>query len=78
MTTTNAIESLHSQLRKIIKSRGHFPTDEAATELLYLALRNIKKRWAPAPIWSAALTNFAVVFPIALSPNHHPPHTQTF
>ena len=39
--TTNAIESLHMQLRKIIKTRGHFPTDEAATKLLYLALRNI-------------------------------------
>lgn len=63
LTTTNAIESLHSQLRKIIKSRGHFPTDEAATKLLYLALRNIKKRWAPAPIWVAALTHFAVLFP---------------
>ncbi|CAN5822976.1 IS256 family transposase [soil metagenome] len=63
LTTTNAIESLHMQLRKIIKTRGHFPTDEAATKLLYLALRNIKKRWAPAPAWQAALTHFAVLFP---------------
>ena len=63
LTTTNAIESLHSQLRKIIKSRGHFPTDEAATKLLYLALRNIKKRWHPAPTWVAAMTHFAVLFP---------------
>ena len=63
MTTTNAIESLHMQLRKIIKTRGHFPTDEAATKLLYLALRNIKKRWAAAPAWQAALTHFAVLFP---------------
>ena len=39
--TTNAIESLHSQLRKIIKTRGHFPSDEAATKLIWLALRNI-------------------------------------
>lgn len=39
--TTNAIESLHMQLRKIIKNRGHFPSDEAATKLLWLALRNI-------------------------------------
>lgn len=38
--TTNAIESLHMQLRKIVKNRGHFPSDEAATKLLYLALRN--------------------------------------
>jgi transposase-like protein len=63
LTTTNAIESLHSQLRKIIKTRGHFPSDEAATKLLYLALRNIRKRWAPAPTWGAALTHFAVLFP---------------
>jgi putative transposase len=61
--TTNAIESLHMQLRKIIKTRGHFPTDEAATKLLYLALRNIKKRWHAAPAWQAALTHFAVLFP---------------
>ena len=43
--TTNAIESLHMQLRKIIKTRGHFPTDEAASKLLYLALRNIIAKW---------------------------------
>jgi transposase-like protein len=63
LTTTNAIESLHMQLRKIIKTRGHFPTDEAATKLLYLALRNVKKRWRAAPAWQAALTHFAVLFP---------------
>lgn len=63
LTTTNAIESVHMQLRKIIKTRGHFPTDEAATKLLYLALRNIRKRWNAAPEWQAALTHFAVLFP---------------
>jgi putative transposase len=63
LTTTNAIESLNSQLRKIIKTRGHFPTDEAAAKLLYLALRNIKKRWNAAVHWTAALTHFAVLFP---------------
>lgn len=63
LTTTNAIESLHSQLRKIIKTRGHFPSDEAAAKLLYLALRNIKKRWHPAPTWQAAITHFAILFP---------------
>lgn len=61
-TTTNAIESLHMQLRKIIKTRGHFPTDEAATKLIDLALRNIRKRWNAAPEWQAALTHFAVLF----------------
>jgi transposase-like protein len=49
LTTTNAIESLHRQLRKTLKIRGHFPTDEAAVKLLYLALRNIKARWGAAP-----------------------------
>ena len=39
--TTNAIESVHAQLRKIIKTRGHFPSDDAATKLIWLALRNI-------------------------------------
>jgi putative transposase len=43
--TTNAIESLHIQLRKIIKNPGHFPNDEAAVKLLYLALSNITKDW---------------------------------
>lgn len=71
LTTTNAIESLHMQLRKIIKTRGHFPTDEAAAKLLYLALRNIKKRWSPAPHWMAALTHFAVLFPDRFVPEPH-------
>jgi transposase-like protein len=43
--TTNAIESLNAQVRKIIKTRGHFPTDEAATKLIWLALRNITDGW---------------------------------
>ena len=43
--TTNAIESLNMQLRKIIENRGHFPSDEAASKLLYLALRDIHTRW---------------------------------
>ncbi|MFN2604457.1 MAG: IS256 family transposase [Gemmatimonadaceae bacterium] len=61
--TTNAIESLHMQLRKIIKNRGHFPNDEAATKLLYLALRNIISKWKnAAPAWQAALTHFSIIF----------------
>jgi putative transposase len=71
LTTTNAIESLNMQLRKIIKTRGHFPTDEAAAKLLYLALRNIKKRWSPATHWLAALTHFAVLFPDRFTPEPH-------
>src|SRR6476469_4801828 len=43
--TTNALESVHARLRKIIKTRGHFPTDDAATKLIWLALRNITAEW---------------------------------
>jgi putative transposase len=63
MYTTNAIESLHMQLRKVLKSRGHFPSDEAATKLMYLALRNITRDWkVPALHWQAAMNQFAIVF----------------
>ncbi|SPS02386.1 putative transposase, IS256 family [Cupriavidus taiwanensis] len=48
MPVTNAIESINAQLRKIIKTRGHFPSDEAATKLLWLALRNITGKWGAA------------------------------
>ncbi len=61
--TTNAIESLHSSIRKVIKNRGHFPNDEAAAKLIYLALRNIEKKWKmPARTWKEALNQFAVLF----------------
>jgi len=46
--TTNAIESVHSRLRKIIKTRGHFPSDDAASKLIWLALRNITADWSRA------------------------------
>jgi putative transposase len=61
--TTNAIESLHMRLRKIVKNRGHFPNDEAATKLLFLALRNISKKWnMPQHNWKEAANQFAIVF----------------
>lgn len=61
--TTNAIESLHMRLRKIVKNRGHFPSDEAATKLLFLALRNISKKWnMPQHNWKEAANQFAIVF----------------
>ncbi len=61
--TTNAIESLHRCLRKIIKTRGHFPNDEAAAKLLYLALRNIETGWKAAPKeWLPALNQFDILF----------------
>jgi putative transposase len=61
--TTNAIESLNFQLRKVIKSKGHFPNDEAAMKLLYLALRNAQKKWRLGPrFWNSALNQFAIYF----------------
>jgi putative transposase len=61
--TTNAIESLHMQLRKVLKTRGHFPSDEAATKSIYLALRDITKKWKNPPVtWKLAATQFAIRF----------------
>jgi putative transposase len=61
--TTNALESVHSQLRKIIKTRGHFPNDEAATKLIWLALRNITAEWARGAMhWRAAMNQFAILY----------------
>jgi putative transposase len=61
--TTNALESVHARLRKIIKTRGHFPNDEAATKLLWLALRNITATWArAAPTWKTAMNQFAILY----------------
>jgi len=62
--TTNAIESVNMQLRKIIKNRGHFPNDEAAAKLIYLALRNITAKWKMPPVfWKSAMNQFAVRYP---------------
>ncbi|EKL2544864.1 IS256-like element ISEc58 family transposase, partial [Escherichia coli] len=61
--TTNAIESVHARLRKIIKTRGHFPSDEAATKLIWLALRNITAEWSRASQhWKAAMNQFAIIY----------------
>ena len=61
--TTNAIESLNMQLRKIIKTRGHFPSDDAATKLLWLALRNITADWGrAAKEWREAMNQFAILY----------------
>lgn len=67
--TTNALESVNMQLRKIIKNRGHFPSDEAAFKLLYLAIRNIVKDWTKPPVqWRSAMNQFAIVFGDRFSP----------
>ena len=61
--TTNAIESLNSQLRKVLKNRGHFPHDDAALKLLYVALKNAEKRWSRSiRDWNRALNQFAIYF----------------
>ena len=61
--TTNALESVHAQLRKIIKTRGHFLTDEAATKLIWLALRNITATWERGAMhWKTAMRQFAILY----------------
>lgn len=61
--TTNAIESLNMSLRKVTKNRGHFPNDEAMFKLLYLALKNIAKKWTmPIRDWKSALNQFTIMF----------------
>ena len=60
--TTNAVESLNMSLRKVIKTRGSFPTEEAAIKLLYLGLTHIVKKWTkPVQDWKAALQRFAIL-----------------
>ena len=61
--TTNSIESVNARLRKIIKTRGHFPSDEAASKLIWLALRNITAKWSHAAHdWKAAMNQFAILY----------------
>jgi len=61
--TTNAIESLNMTLRKVIKNRASFPNDDSAVKLLYLALRNIKKKWTmPIRDWGPAYNQLTIKF----------------
>jgi putative transposase len=61
--TTNAIESLNGQVRKAVRVRGHFPSEEAATKLIWLVLRNVQARWKSPPIsWQAAKAQLAIQF----------------
>ena len=61
--TTNAIESLNSQVRRALRSHGHFPSDEAATKLMWLAFRNITAKWKkPSTFWHAAQAQLAIQF----------------
>ena len=61
--TTNAIEALNSKLRRAVRARGHFPTDEAALKLLFLVLNRTEKEWTMPPReWSLAKAQFAILF----------------
>jgi putative transposase len=61
--TTNAIEALNSKLRRAVRARGHFPTDEAALKLLFLVLNRAEKEWTmPAREWTMAKAQFAIQF----------------
>ncbi len=61
--TTNAIESLNNSLRKVTKNRGAFPNDEAAIKLLYMALRNVMKKWTmPIRNWGTAVNQMSIIF----------------
>jgi hypothetical protein len=76
--TTNAIEALNAKLRRAVRARGHFPTDEAALKLLFLVLRQVSKDWKmPAREWTAAKAQFAILFETASPPpDHRGPHTK--
>ncbi|WP_309243999.1 transposase [Caballeronia sp. EK] len=61
--TTNSLESVNAGLPKIIKTHGHFPSDDAATKLLWLGLRNITDDWhRAARDWKAAMRQFAILY----------------
>jgi putative transposase len=68
--TTNAIESLNMSLRKAIKTRGAFPTEDAAIKVMYLALRNLAAKWNAVQGWKEALNHFAMLWEERF-PQHH-------
>jgi transposase-like protein len=71
MPVTNAIESLHSQIRRAVRARGHFPSDEAATKLIWLRLREITQNWKmPPKEWHAAKAQFSLLFGDRFEMNH--------
>ena len=61
--TTNAIESLNYSMRKILKNRGAFPSDESIMKIFYLALNNVAKKWTmPIRDWRPALNQFVMIY----------------
>src|SRR5690606_30324096 len=70
--TTNAIESLHSGVRRTIRNRGHVPNDRAAARLNYLVLRHLETKWERPPIeWHRAKAHFAIQFEERFVINYH-------
>ena len=61
--TTNAIEAANRQIRKIIKTKGAFPNEQAALKIIYLALLKAQEKWKmPISDWKAAINQFAIIF----------------
>ena len=61
--TTNAIEGFHRQIRKVTKTKGSFPNDEALLKLIYLATRNIMKKWtSPIHNWAITVKQLSIIF----------------
>ena len=61
--TTNQIEALNSKLRRAVRARGHFPSDDAAMKLLFLVLNRAEKEWKMAPReWAMAKAQFAILY----------------
>lgn len=60
---TNTIEALNAKLRRAVRARGHFPSDDAAMKLLFLVLNRSEEKWKMGPReWVMAKTQFAVIF----------------
>ena len=66
--TTNAIESLHSQMRKNIANRKVFPNDEAIMKILFLNIKNFSNRWSKRQGWDIVMNQLAVMFRDRLRP----------
>jgi putative transposase len=60
--TTNTIEAMHRQIRKAIKTRGHFPDEQAATKLIYLAIERAETKWRSVRSWTSALAALKIHF----------------
>jgi len=70
--TTNAIESINRSLRKVLKTKGSFPNDNSVMKIMYLAMRNISRKWTmPIRNWGLALNQFGIIFGERLEDHLH-------